>query len=101
VKNHPLLRGVTLPKTGSTGRAALLLVTKTLVFAGEGYNGQPFFRALDKKTGATLWEAQTPVGPPTGVPMTYMHQGKQYVVVAIEGNNATRTASQLVAYALP
>ena len=101
VKNHPLLRGVTLPKTGSTGRAALLLVTKTLLFAGEGYNGQPFFRALDKKTGATLWETQTPVGPPTGVPMTYLHQGKQYVVVAVEGNNATRTASQIVAYALP
>src|SRR5688572_16213805 len=101
VKNHPLLRGVTLPKTGSTGRAALLLVTRTLLFAGEGYNGQPFFRALDKKTGATLWEMQTPVGPPTGVPMTYLHQGKQYVVVAVEGNNATRTASQIVAYALP
>jgi quinoprotein glucose dehydrogenase len=101
VKNHPLLRGVTLPKTGSTGRAPLLMVTKTLLFAGEGYNGQPFFRALDKKTGATVWETQTPVGPPTGVPMTYLYQGKQYVVVAVEGNNATRTASQIVAYALP
>jgi quinoprotein glucose dehydrogenase len=101
VKNHALLRGVTLPKTGSTGRAALLMVTKTLLFAGEGYNGQPFYRALDKKTGATLWETQTPVGPPTGVPMTYLYQGKQYVVVALQGDAANRTASQLVAYALP
>ena len=90
-----------MPKTGSTGRAALLLVTKTLLFAGEGYNGQPFFRALDKKTGETIWETQTPVGPPTGVPMTYLYRGKQYVVVAVEGDLATRTASQLVAYALP
>jgi len=101
VKNHPLLRGVTVPKTGSTGRAALLLVTRTLLFAGEGYNGQPFFRALDKKTGETIWETQTPVGPPTGVPMTYLYRGKQYVVVAVEGDVATRTASQLVAYTLP
>ena len=101
VKNHPLLRGVTVPRTGSTGRAALLLVTRTLLFAGEGYNGQPFFRALDKKTGETIWETQTPVGPPTGVPMTYLYRGKQYVVVALEGDLATRTASQLVAYALP
>jgi quinoprotein glucose dehydrogenase len=101
VKNHPLLQGVTLPKTGSTGRAGLILVTKTLLFVGEGYNGQPFFRALDKKTGGTLWEMQTPVGPPVGVPMTYLYQGKQYVVVAIEGNAATRTAAQLVAYTLP
>jgi len=68
---------------------------------GEGYNGQPFFRALDKKTGGTLWEMQTSVGPPVGVPMTYLYQGKQYVVVAIEGNAATRTAAQLVAYTLP
>jgi quinoprotein glucose dehydrogenase len=77
------------------------MVTKTLLFAGEGYNGQPFFRALDKKTGATLWETQTPVGPPTVVPMTYLYQGKQYVVVALQGDAANRTASQLVAYALP
>lgn len=101
VKNHALLRGVTLPKTGSTGRAGLILVTKTLLFVGEGYNGQPFFRALDKKTGATVWETQTPVGPPVGVPMTYLYQGKQYVVVAVEGNLATKTAAQVVAYALP
>ena len=101
VKNHPLLRGVTVPKTGSTGRAALLLVTKTLLFAGEGYNGEPFFRALDKKTGETIWETQTPVGPPTGVPMTYLYRGKQYVVIAVEGNVATRTAAQLVAFAIP
>jgi quinoprotein glucose dehydrogenase len=101
VKNHPLLRGVTLPKTGSTGRAGLLLVTKTLLFAGEGYNGQPFFRALDKKTGATVWETQTPVGPPVGVPMTYLYKGKQYVAVAVEGDIATHTAAQVVAYVLP
>ena len=101
VKNHPLLRGVTLPKTGSTGRAGLILATKTLLFVGEGYNGQPFFRALDKQTGATIWETQTPLGPPIGVPMTYLYQGKQYVVVAVGGDVATRTAAQVVAYALP
>src|SRR6185436_11929082 len=67
VKNHILLRGVTLPKTGSTGRAGLLMVTKSLLFVGEGYSGQPFFRALDKMSGATLWEMQTPAGPPVGV----------------------------------
>jgi glucose dehydrogenase len=33
--------------------------------------------------------------------MTYLHEGKQYVVVAVEGNNAARSASQIVAYALP
>jgi len=101
VRNNPLLAGVTLPKTGSTGRAGLLMVTKTLLFAGEGYSGQPYFRAFDKKTGTTLWEMQTPAGPPVGVPMTYLYHGKQYVVVAVEGVVTPRTAAELVAYALP
>jgi quinoprotein glucose dehydrogenase len=101
VKNHPLLKGVTLPRTGSIGRAPLLLVTKTLLFAGAGYTAEPWFTAYDKKTGDVIWETQTPVGPPTGVPMTYLHRGKQYIVVAVQGDAATRNASQLIAYAIP
>jgi quinoprotein glucose dehydrogenase len=99
VKNHPLLKGVTIPKTGSPSRAGMV-VTKTLLFAGEGYEGQPKFRAYDKKTGAIVWEADIPQSQ-TGLPMTYMHRGKQYVVFAIRGEQATRTAASLVAFALP
>jgi len=100
VKNHPLLKGVTLPNTGSPSRAGIL-VTKTLLFAGEGYGGQPFFRAFDKKTGAIVWETKTPIGAQTGLPMTYLHRGKQYIVFAVEGDPQKRIAAQLVAYALP
>jgi quinoprotein glucose dehydrogenase len=99
VKNHPLLKGVTLPRTGSPSRAGIL-VTKTLLFAGEGYEGQPKFRAYDKKTGAIVWESDIPESQ-TGLPMTYMHRGKQYVVFAVHGEQATRTAARLVAFALP
>ena len=99
VKNHPLLKGVTLPRTGSPSRAGIV-VTKTLVFAGEGYEGQPKFRAYDKKTGATVWETDIPQSQ-TGLPMTYMHRGKQYIVFAVHGEQATRTAARLVAFALP
>ena len=35
VKNNPALKGLTIPKTGSPSQAGLL-VTKTLLFAGEG-----------------------------------------------------------------
>ena len=102
MKNHPLLKGVTLPQTGSVGRAPLLMVTKTLLFSGSGYQTDPpAFRAYDKKTGALIWETPTAPGPPTGVPMTYMHRGKQYILVAVEGNAATRTATQLLAFAIP
>jgi quinoprotein glucose dehydrogenase len=99
VKNHPLLKGVTLPRTGSPSRAGILL-TKTLLFAGEGYEGQPKFRAYDKKTGAIVWEADIPQSQ-TGLPMTYMHRGKQYIVFSVHGEQATRTAARLVAFALP
>ena len=102
VKNHPLLKGVTIPQTGSVGRAPLVMVTKTLLFSGSGYEtNPPAFRAYDKKTGALIWEVETAPGPPTGVPMTYLYKGKQYVVVSVEGNAATRTATQVIAFAIP
>jgi quinoprotein glucose dehydrogenase len=99
VKNHPLLKGVTIPATGSPSRAGIL-VTKTLLLAGEGYEGQPKFRAYDKKTGAVVWETDIPASQ-TGLPMTYLHRGKQYIVFAVRGDAETRTAARLVAFALP
>jgi quinoprotein glucose dehydrogenase len=40
------------------------------------------FRAYDKKTGKLVHEMELPAMT-TGVPMTYMVKGKQYIVVAI------------------
>jgi quinoprotein glucose dehydrogenase len=100
IANHPLMRGVDLPRTGSASRAGVL-VTRTLLFAGEGYGGQPVFRAYDKATGEILWETQVPGGEQTGLPMTYLHEGRQYIVFAAAGNPATRTPANLVAYAIP
>jgi glucose dehydrogenase len=99
IANHRLLRGVALPRTGSPSRAGLL-VTRSLLFAGEGYGGQPMFRALDKRTGDVLWETQIPGGEQTGVPMTYLHRGKQYIVFAAAGDPQAHTSATLVAYAL-
>jgi quinoprotein glucose dehydrogenase len=97
VKNNPALKGLTIPKTGS-GSQAGLLVTKTLLFAGEGSGGQAFFHAYDKATGAEIWQTAIP-GPQTSLPMTYLHQGRQYVVLATRG--PTGSGAQLVAFALP
>jgi quinoprotein glucose dehydrogenase len=52
-------------------------------------------RALDKATGATLWEFEPP-SRPLAAPMTYMHQGKQYLVVAAGGG----PSAELVAFTL-
>ena len=72
VKNNPALKGLTIPKTGSPSQAGLL-VTKTLLFAGEGAGGQAVFHAYDKATGAEIWQTPIP-GPQISLPMTYVHQ---------------------------
>jgi quinoprotein glucose dehydrogenase len=81
IRNHPLLEGVELGRTGVASRATLL-VTKSLLFAGEGLSGGPVFRAHDKATGEIAAEIDLPATA-TGVPITYMHDGAQYVVVAV------------------
>ena len=103
VTNHPALKGVTIPRTGRTGRVGVL-TTKTLVMAGDGGmathpNGQRsgMFRAYDKKTGKELGAVPIP-GPQTGSPMTYLHEGRQYIVVAVSGQGS---AAELVALTLP
>src|SRR5262249_38681303 len=100
VKDHPLLKGINVGRTGSQSRAGIL-VTKTLLFAGEGYGGLPVFRAYDKKTGEILWETQIPAGAQAGVPMTYMHRGKQYIVFAASGISATQTGGPIIACPSP
>ena len=75
-------------------------MTKTLLFAGEGADGRPIFRAYDKATGDIIWETEIPVGPQQSLPMTYLHEGRQYIVFA-SANPRTGTPAQLIAYALP
>ena len=90
IKNHPALKGLTFPRTGRPGRIGVL-VTKTLVLAGEGGffttpSGQrgAMLRAYDKASGKEVGAAYMPA-PQTGSPMTYMLNGKQYIVVPISG----------------
>ena len=94
VKNNPALKGVDTSQFGGPARAPLV-ATKALLFAGDGDG--PTFRALDKKTGATLFEMKLP-GNETGMPMTYMANGRQFIVVAV---GAPGVPAELVALALP
>jgi quinoprotein glucose dehydrogenase len=103
IKNHPALKGVTIPRTGRTGRIGVL-VTKSLLVAGEGGffttpNGQrgAMLRAYDKATGNEVASVYMPA-PQSGTPMTYMYNGKQYIVLAISGGSYT---AELVAFRLP
>jgi quinoprotein glucose dehydrogenase len=102
IKNHPKLKGIDVPRTGRPGRIGTLS-TKTLLISGEaGVVTTPsgrgaYLRAYDKMTGADAGKVFMPAGQ-TGTPMTYMWQGKQYIVVAIGGGNYT---SEFVAFRLP
>jgi quinoprotein glucose dehydrogenase len=98
IRNHPALKGVDLAPTGSLSRA-VLLVTKTLLFAGEGWRGEPYFRAYDKKTGDVLAEIPIPAQA-SGLPITYMHEGRQYIVFAA-GDPLTDHPAELIALSLP
>jgi quinoprotein glucose dehydrogenase len=102
IKNHPALKGVTIPRTGRQGRIGVL-VTKTLTIAGEGGfattpNGRgAMLRAYDKATGQEVGAVYMPA-PQTGSPITYLHNGKQYIVLAISG---AAYSGELVAFKLP
>ncbi|MEO8316288.1 MAG: PQQ-binding-like beta-propeller repeat protein [Pseudomonadota bacterium] len=101
VRNNEKLRGITIPRTGHDDRAGLL-VTKSLLFAGEGAGmfvateGGTMFRAHDKATGEIVWEMDLGLRQ-TGIPMTYASGGSQYILVPV---GAPGSAGELVALAL-
>jgi quinoprotein glucose dehydrogenase len=96
LSEHPALEGVDLPQTGNMAHAGLV-ITKTLLFSGEGRGGDPWFRAYDKKTGEVVAEIELPAQT-NHPPMTYMHNGKQYIVMPVA---APGHPAELVALALP
>jgi quinoprotein glucose dehydrogenase len=105
IKRNPALAGLTLPRTGTPGRIFLgVLTTKTLLIAGEGglhANAQgtqvALLRAYDKATGEDVPGIEIP-GRQTGSPISYMHDGKQYIVFAAA---APGSGGEFLAYALP
>jgi quinoprotein glucose dehydrogenase len=103
IRNNPALKGLTIPRTGRPGVVGSM-VTKTLLVSGEaGFGPTPsgargaMLRAYDKATGREVGAVYMPA-PQSGSPMTYMMNGKQYIVVAVSGAGFP---GELVAYRLP
>ena len=104
IKNHPALRGLNLPRLGQPGRTFIgVLTTKNLVVAGEGgvHTNEAgrrvaLLRAYDKRTGEDAGAVEMP-SKQTGSPMSYQINGKQFIVLAVSGNDG----AELIAYALP
>jgi quinoprotein glucose dehydrogenase len=103
IRNHPALKGLNIPRTGRPGVVGSL-TTKTLVISGEaGFGPTPsgargaMLRAYDKATGKEVGAVYLPA-PQTGSPMTYMLNGRQYLVVAVSG---AAYSGELIAFRLP
>ena len=115
----PMFAGVKLPRVAALGGQPEVITTKTLVIHGTGRSGGagggragaagrggagggrgggpgPQLYAFDKATGKQVGAVNIP-SVNSAVPMTFMHQGKQYVVFASGAGDAT----SLIALALP
>jgi quinoprotein glucose dehydrogenase len=104
IRNNAALKGINLPRTGQSGYNVGTLITKTLVIAGEGLRTTTpehppgaLLRAYDKATGKDAGAVYIPA-PQTGSPMTYMINGKQYIIVAVSGGNYS---GEYIAFTLP
>ena len=103
VRNHPLLKGMNIPKTGLPGSVGLV-VTKALVVLGDSaitttpeHPRGAMLRAYDKNTGAQVGAVWMPAQQ-SGSPMSYLANGKQYIIVSISGGNYS---GEYLAFSLP
>ena len=90
-----LLHGVGVPNFGGP-----IATASGLVFIGATLDN--YLRAFDGATGRELWRGRLPAGG-QATPMTYVWQGRQYVLIAAGGHakTDTRRGDQIIAYALP
>ena len=107
LRDHPLLAGVDVPNSGGVGSSIQMVMGDLLIQTRALSNGgtqlmpdAPLeLHARDKMTGEILASVPIPAPGQYGM-MTYMHEGKQYIVVQI-GSFRTDFPGSLVALALP
>jgi quinoprotein glucose dehydrogenase len=107
-RNHPALADLDLgPLGGGGGITSGPLVTPTLLIMNHG--GRDYadvaassrtISAYDKSSGEHLGSLDLPAAP-GGNPVTYLHDGKQYLVVAVGTGNSERGPAELLALTLP
>jgi quinoprotein glucose dehydrogenase len=102
VRNHPALKGMNIPNTGQGGSVGVV-VTKTLLITGDSqltttpqHPRGAMLRAYDKATGREVGAVYMPA-PQSGTPMTYVVDGKQYIVIAVSGG---AYSGEYIAYSL-
>ena len=97
LKRHPALQGVDLSGVSGRGKA-VMMATGSLLLATEGSRGPAVLNAHNKRTGEEIGSIDLPAPGMYGM-MTYMHEGRQYIVVQI--GKGGEFPGSLAALALP
>lgn len=102
VRRNPALKGLNIGNTGQAGSSGVL-VTKTLLIVGDPqvtsitHPRGAMLQAYDKATGREVGAVWMPAVQ-SGGPMTYIWQGKQYIIVDVGGGTYS---GEYIAFALP
>ncbi len=85
---------------GSINFGGAIVTGGNLIFVAASMDSH--FRAFDSRTGKVLWEYARPAGG-QATPMSYVLDGRQYVVIAAGGHGKLKTkmGDYLMAFALP
>lgn len=86
------------PNSGSFNRGGAIATAGGLLFIGA--TGDNKFRAFDQKTGKAVWEYSLP-GMATSIPSTYFADGKQYIVISVNGEQKNNFKGGYIAFSLP
>ncbi len=87
-----------IPPTGAKNQGGPLATAGNLIFIGSTEDQK--FRAFDVRDGQKIWEYDLP-GNGYATPMTYMLDGKQYVVIPASGSDEEGVAGYFIAFSLP
>jgi quinoprotein glucose dehydrogenase len=92
VLEHPELKDLDIPNTGTGATPPMLATPSMVAYTSTASDGTPVLFALDKMTGSELARVEVPGAGRYGM-MTYIHEGRQYIVL--------QTGGTLTALALP
>ena len=95
---YPELTKKGVPITGTESYGGPLATAGGLVFIAGTRDEK--IRAFDRRTGRQVWEYQLPAGG-FATPITYMAEGKQYIVIAAGGSRGLKPGGSYIAFALP
>ena len=101
IRNGPFGIPSMLPvNIGTPNNGGAVVTAGGLVFIAAATDN--LIRAIDLKTGKTLWQDALPAGGQAG-PMIYEANGRQYLVIMAGGHHFMETpiGDAVVAYALP